>query len=59
MSSSMSKKVQVVLPDYLYSVLEDKADKEGRSMSNLCAFLLESSLRTEVDQIKQQLASNN
>jgi hypothetical protein len=47
---SMSKRIQVVLPDYLYEVLEKKSVKEGRSISNLSAFLIESVLRAEIEQ---------
>lgn len=51
----MSKRIQVVLPDYLYSALEIKATKEGRSISNLAAFLLELSLH---DELKEQKSLN-
>jgi hypothetical protein len=46
----MSKRIQVILPDYLYEVLEKKSVQEGRSISNLAAFLIESVLRVEAAQ---------
>ncbi|MEB3360129.1 MAG: hypothetical protein VKK04_25615 [Synechococcales bacterium] len=41
----MSKRIQVTLPDRLAEDLERWADYEGRSLANLCAYLLENSIR--------------
>jgi hypothetical protein len=41
----MSKRVQVTLPDRLAAELEQWADSDGRPLSNLCAFLLEQSVK--------------
>jgi hypothetical protein len=41
----MSKRIQVTLPDRLAEDLEHWADADGRPVSNLCAFLLEQSVR--------------
>ena len=48
--AGMSKRIQVTLPDRLADDLEHWADSDGRSVANLCAFLLEASVR----QAKQQ-----
>lgn len=45
MSENVSKRVFVTVPDAVYEELEDWADKQGRSVSNLTAFLVEASLR--------------
>lgn len=45
MSKNVSKRVFVTVPDAVYEELEDWADKQGRSVSNLTAFLVEASLR--------------
>lgn len=41
------KRVTITLPFATFQDLQEKADGEGRSLSNLAAFLLESSLRVE------------
>ncbi len=45
MSEKVSKRVFVTVPDTVYEELEDWAEKQGRSVSNLTAFLVEASLR--------------
>lgn len=45
MSENVSKRVFVTVPDAVYEELEDWANKQGRSVSNLTAFLVEASLR--------------
>ena len=45
MSDNVSKRVFVTVPDTVYEELEDWAEKQGRSVSNLTAFLVEASLR--------------
>lgn len=47
--SDMTKRVQVTLPDRVASDLEKWADNDGRPLSNLCAFLLEQSVRQAKD----------
>lgn len=41
MIDSMSKRIQVTVPDRLAEELEKWADYDGRPVSNLCAYLLE------------------
>lgn len=36
-----SKRITIVLHKALFARLQDRSDYEGRSMSNLCAYLLE------------------
>jgi hypothetical protein len=38
------KRVTITLPHQVFMALADRADREGRSTSNLAAFLLECSL---------------
>jgi hypothetical protein len=40
----VSKRINVTLPDSVVNELEQWADIQGRSLANLAAFLLESSL---------------
>jgi hypothetical protein len=47
------RRVTITLPYATYHDLQERADDEGRSLSNLAAFLLESSL-----QEKNDVASN-
>lgn len=37
-------RVTITLPHHIYMHLKDRSDHEGRSLSNLAAFLLEKSL---------------
>ncbi len=39
--NSNSKRITIVLHKALFARLQDRSDYEGRSMSNLCAYLLE------------------
>ena len=41
----VSKRINVTLPDSVVEELEQWADNQGRSLANLAAFLLESSLK--------------
>jgi hypothetical protein len=41
-------RVTITVPFLVYSQLRDRADREGRSTSNLAAFLLESALMPAV-----------
>jgi hypothetical protein len=43
--SSMSKRIQVTLPDRLAEDLEQWADHDGRAIANLAAFLLEQAVK--------------
>ncbi|MEB3165321.1 MAG: hypothetical protein VKO65_01490 [Cyanobacteriota bacterium] len=40
------RRVSITIPHLTYQNLLDRSDQEGRSLSNLAAFLLESALRT-------------
>jgi CopG-like RHH_1 or ribbon-helix-helix domain, RHH_5 len=42
---SVSKRINVTLPDSVVEELEQWADNQGRSLANLAAFLLEASLK--------------
>jgi alkanesulfonate monooxygenase SsuD/methylene tetrahydromethanopterin reductase-like flavin-dependent oxidoreductase (luciferase family) len=46
MSKEMAKRVFATVPDTVAEELEQWADQQGRSLSNLVGFLLENSLRT-------------
>jgi len=39
--SNSSKRVSIVLNHLLFTRLQERCDNEGRSLSNLCAYLLE------------------
>lgn len=39
--SSNSKRITIVLHPHLFFRLQERSDNEGRSVSNLCAYLLE------------------
>lgn len=41
---TLSKRVHVTFPDYVYEALDRWADKQGRSTANLIAFLVETAL---------------
>jgi hypothetical protein len=43
------RRVTITLPYATYQDLQVRADDEGRSLSNLAAFLLESSLQDKID----------
>lgn len=45
--TSISKRVSIVLHPKLFTRLQERCDFEGRSLSNLCAYLLERSLDPE------------
>jgi hypothetical protein len=47
---SDSDRITVTLPSRVFMALRDRADREGRSTSNLAAFLLESALATPKEQ---------
>ena len=42
-----SRRISVTLPHHVACFLQDRCDDEGRSLSNLVAYLLESSLSNE------------
>lgn len=41
---SNSKRISIVLHPLLFTRLQGRSDQEGRSLSNLCAYLLERAL---------------
>lgn len=41
-------RITITISHHLHGVLLDRSDNEGRSMSNLCSYLLEESLRNPV-----------
>jgi len=41
---STSKRITIVLHPHLHTRLQGRCDREGRSLSNLCAFLLEQAM---------------
>lgn len=43
MSNQMSKRILVTMPDQLEAALKAEAERQGRSLSNLCSYLLEKS----------------
>ena len=46
---SVSKRINVTLPDSVVDELEDWANAQGRSVANLAAFLLEMALKEAKD----------
>lgn len=42
---ALMKRVAVYLPDVVFEILESQANQEGRSVSNLASFLIETGLR--------------
>lgn len=42
--SSNSKRITIVLHRNLFTQLQERCDHEGRSLSNLCSYLLERSM---------------
>lgn len=49
----MSKRLATYLPDGIYEFLEDWANQEKRSISNLAAFLLEQSARERMEKLEK------
>ena len=47
--NSVSKRINVTLPDSVVDELEDWANAQGRSLANLAAFLLEVALKEAKD----------
>ena len=45
LDKSVSKRINVTLPDSVVDELEDWANAQGRSLANLAAFLLEMALK--------------
>ncbi len=41
---TVSKRVHITLPDYIYQALEQWAEKQGRPTANLIAFLVETAV---------------
>lgn len=41
---SVPRRISVTVPGHVYEALRDRADREGRTTSNLCAYLLEKAL---------------
>jgi metal-responsive CopG/Arc/MetJ family transcriptional regulator len=46
---SVSKRINVTLPDSVVDELEDWANAQGRSLANLAAFLLEMAIKEAKD----------
>ena len=49
MSKLMSKRILVTIPDQLEIGLKAEAERQGRSLSNLCSYLLETAWREHKD----------
>ena len=55
MSKPMSKRILVTVPDKLEASLKAEADRQGRSLSNLCSYLLEKSYEAlELEQSEEK-----
>ncbi len=48
-NKSVSKRINVTLPDSVVDELEDWANAQGRSVANLAAFLLEMAIKEAKD----------
>ena len=44
------KRITITVPYQIYQDLSERSDREGRSLSNLAAFLLEQSCRNQLDE---------
>lgn len=55
-SANLMKRLSASIPDRVYEQLEKLATKDGRSVSNLVAYLLEQSIdkRLELDALAEQ-----
>ena len=53
----MAKRIWATVPDAIEKYLQEWADKEGRSISNLCAYLLEEAVRREQQQASRTESS--
>ncbi len=49
MNQSMSKRVALTIPEYLYADLERWAKQQGRPIANLASFLIEVSVREAIE----------
>lgn len=47
LNEGMAKRIWATVPDAIEKYLQEWANKEGRSISNLCAYLLEEAVRRE------------
>ena len=45
----VSKKFSITVPDEVFNLLEEWAEKQGRPTANLAAYLVEAGLRTAMD----------
>lgn len=48
-SASLMKRLSASIPDRVYEQLEKLAEKEGRSVSNLVAYMLEKSIERRLE----------
>ncbi len=53
------RRLSITISDAVYKRINDLADHEGRSTSNLCAFLLETAVRDMPDPAKTNSVSQH
>jgi predicted CopG family antitoxin len=53
------RRLSITISDAVYKRINDLADYEGRSTSNLCAFLLETAVRDKPDPEKTNSVSQH
>lgn len=53
------KRISITLSYHVHETLLTRSEEEGRSVSNLCAFLLEDALRDQQRSLIQQPGGNN
>jgi hypothetical protein len=53
MNFKTPKRISVTIPNATYEMLLKASEKQGRSISNLAAFLLESSLKNDLESPKK------
>ena len=53
------KRISITLSYHVHEALLTRSEEEGRSVSNLCAFLLEDALRDQQRSLIQQPGGNN
>ena len=57
MTFDVPKRLFATVPDYVAEALDERAKREGRSTSNLIAFILEKSVQQDVEQPEDDSAS--
>ena len=49
------RRITVTVPDQIYRILMDRSSREGRSISNLAAYLLECAVANQQGQVEPEM----